>query len=60
VEKGSHDNAGAGNAVYPFALRQSINTIGYEPVVRPADQLHYGHKIGRGRYGIEQSDGRKL
>jgi hypothetical protein len=35
VEKGSHDNAGIGNAVRPFALRQSIDAIGQEPVVRP-------------------------
>ena len=32
VEKGSHDDVGVGNAVHPFALRQSIDAIGHEPV----------------------------
>jgi len=60
MEKCRHDDAGVGNAVHPFPLRQSINAIGHEPVVRPTDQLHHGNKIGRGRYGIEHPDGREL
>ena len=60
VEKGSHDNAGVGHAIHPFALRQSIDAIGHEPVVRPSDEFHHRRKIGGRRDCIEQPDGRKL
>jgi hypothetical protein len=60
MEKGRHDGAGVGNAVHPFPLRQSIDTSGHKPVVRPTDELHHRRKIGGRGDCIEQPDGRKL
>ena len=41
VEKGSHDNAGVRHSIRPFVLRQPIDAIGHDPIVRPTNEFHH-------------------
>jgi hypothetical protein len=60
VQESRHDDAGIRGTIHPFSLRKASDTINDKPIVGPADQIHYGRKIGRGRNRIEQSEGREL